>query len=244
MLPTICSSGYKQDYFSAVWSASLEYLDLNITTTPSQHCALQVRGFKVKLKHVLTGRQSRWNSSMTVRAGLVLKQVAVLQFVAIIIMMTATGHVAAAENSSSLLIDLRIESPVSNSTRLTANNGTSELSSVKPTRTTARLVRQRRIDSPARYQRNIQYSEDQLVVVSLDANGLERYRDVHNDPRLIRAELADGDGRLESRLLFRSSASFSFAIPDDPETDSVKILKPRWNGGEFAFDTIATLPIQ
>ena len=97
----------------------------------------------------------------------------------------------------------------------------------------ARVQRQRRID----------YSADQIVIVGIAADGSERSRRVMIDPRLIRAEAIRGEDDLGATRFYRDSVDFPILL-DDADVVEVRILKPRWNGAEWQFDTIGVAPLQ
>ena len=82
-------------------------------------------------------------------------------------------------------------------------------------------------------QRRPELSEDLLVIIAFNGRGEEVYRTSQIDPRLLRAETADENGRLTSSLLYRESVDFWVALPDDPEMDKAVFYHPWWTGEVF-----------
>lgn len=89
-------------------------------------------------------------------------------------------------------------------------------------------------------QRNPQLSRDHLVIIGVDADGVEIARVTTPDPTLVRAETVDEEGRISSRRLFRDSVDFSVVLPDDPKIVKLEIRRPRWTGSEFVLDLVGT----
>ena len=93
-------------------------------------------------------------------------------------------------------------------------------------------------------QRDPQLSEDDLVVVAVDAQGKEIAWQVVKDPSLVRAETPSASGELEHRLLRRPEASFTVTLPQ-PTTGIVelRLYKPRWTGSAFVIDAVGSVVI-
>jgi hypothetical protein len=91
--------------------------------------------------------------------------------------------------------------------------------------------------------RSAELTDDHLVVLGLDARGEELGRVALIDPRIIRAEWADEEGRLTGRILFHSSADFTVFFPAALEIASVRILVPRWTGNGFDFQALGEIPV-
>jgi hypothetical protein len=106
-------------------------------------------------------------------------------------------------------------------------------------------VLERRPAGPRPRQRDPRVAEGQLVVVAVDAAGREVDRQVIPDPRLVRVEVADEDGRLEHHgTVVRDEVEFSVQVPDDREVAEIRLYQPRWTGTRFALDPVgsATVP--
>ena len=112
-----------------------------------------------------------------------------------------------------------------------------------PETASVQLVEQQVIAGAVRRLRHYQYSEDQIVVVAVDRSGNELYRDIHTDPRLVRAEVPNAAGNLEYKEFYSPSASMAFSIPNDSSAQAVRLLKPKWNGVSFSFEAIGVLAL-
>jgi hypothetical protein len=105
--------------------------------------------------------------------------------------------------------------------------------------TTRRLVTQ----MPAR-QRDPQLSEDDLVIVAVNAQGEEIAWQLVKDPSLIRAETPTASGELEHRVLRRSEASFIVTLPQPAAAIAeLRLYKPRWTGTAFVLDAVGSVTI-
>ena len=149
-----------------------------------------------------------------------------------------TGHWARAQQTGWVRqIHLRFE-PASHESPLQL------LSKTRPSAHRISVIDQKVIRGTLPIQRNPQLSEDQLVIVALNAQGNEVTRLYHHDPRLIRAETADPDGKLTTENLYRESVEFVIALPRIPAIKSILILQPRWTGSEFQLDAIGKTDIE
>jgi hypothetical protein len=92
-------------------------------------------------------------------------------------------------------------------------------------------------------ERRTELSEDHLVVLGLNAQGREIARVTLIDPRLIRAEWADDEGRLTKRILYRPSIDFTVFFPASGDITTVRVLKPEWTGAEFLFHALGETPV-
>ena len=96
---------------------------------------------------------------------------------------------------------------------------------------------------PAR-QRDPQLSEDDLVIVAVDAQGVEIAWQVVKDPSLVRAETPTPSGELEHRILRRADASFIVTLPQrSPAIATLRLYKPRWTGSAYVLDAVGTVTI-
>jgi len=91
--------------------------------------------------------------------------------------------------------------------------------------------------------RSSELTEDHLVVLGLDARGVEIGRVALIDPRLVRAEWADEDGRLTGNIFYRPSVEFSVVFPAALEIAAVRVLVPKWTGNGFAFQALGEIPV-
>jgi len=107
-----------------------------------------------------------------------------------------------------------------------------------------RVISRVRGEGPLPRERDPQLSADHLVVVSSDAAGREVDWRIVPDPRLIRAEFSDDQGRLTGRLLQRVEANLLVDIPDSPDIVRLRIYAPEWGGDGFVLRLIATADLR
>jgi hypothetical protein len=82
-------------------------------------------------------------------------------------------------------------------------------------------------------ERHPELSEDHLVVTAVDNRGMEGFRMIIPDPRLLRAETADASGRLSQVVFYRLSVDFWITLPEDPSFDRILVFQPQWSGTGF-----------
>ncbi len=93
-------------------------------------------------------------------------------------------------------------------------------------------------------ERSQQYSSQHIVVLGLSAEGVEIWRRVQLDPRLLRAEgMLQADASVATRTFLKADVQFSVAAPDEPDVRLLRILKPRWTGAGYALDVLAEIPL-
>jgi len=187
-------------------------------------------------KHCTTSRLLPWLTSFLAQAGDRAK--VSLASVLLLLVPTVSATAVAADDGNSLLLRATLVSPAAASV---ANDD--GLVEVAPSTASVQLVQRKLVSSPSRRLRHFQYSEDQIVVVAVDANGTELYRDVHTDPRLIRAEVTNAAGQLEYREFYSPSVSMAFSVPNDASLQSVRLLKPKWDGSTFSFEPVGVLAV-
>ena len=93
-------------------------------------------------------------------------------------------------------------------------------------------------------ERRPELAPDKLVVVLLDAGDREVDWRIIPDPRVIRGEFADADGKMNGQQLRRVETDFLVAIPDLPSITRLALYQPRWTGREFMLDLIGTVDLQ
>jgi hypothetical protein len=81
-------------------------------------------------------------------------------------------------------------------------------------------------DDPPR-QRSFELGEDHLLVLGVDARGAIRAWTVVANPRLVRAEFPDADGRLSGRVIERPETEILVDLPADPAIREVRVYQPR-----------------
>jgi len=113
-----------------------------------------------------------------------------------------------------------------------------DLAAMEPAQNTLSVLSQRQTPAALSRHRNPELSAQDLVVISLNAQGAETSRTVIRDPRLVRAESAEPSGRLTgSTLLYRKEVIFSVIVAD-PNAFAVRLYKPRWTGTQYVLDLI------
>jgi hypothetical protein len=107
-----------------------------------------------------------------------------------------------------------------------------------------RVVKRVRGLGPLPRERDPQLSTDHLVVVSSDGAGRETDWRIVPDPRLIRGEFPDEQGRLTGRLFQRSEANLLVDIPDRSDIVRLRVYACEWTGDAFTLHLIATADLQ
>lgn len=140
------------------------------------------------------------------------------------------GAVAAAQSAGEgLEITLKLSTPgVSPAGYLTARPAAHRVS-VRGLRPAA--------EAPA-VERNPELSEDMMVVAACDRDSRELARVIVIDPRLLRAEVADEEGRLTSRRLYRPEVEFTVALPGRLGIALLRLFHPVWDGGAFELELV------
>ena len=90
-------------------------------------------------------------------------------------------------------------------------------------------------------QRSAEMSSDHVVVVALDAEGRMRWCGLVEDPRLLRAEWPGADGELTGRVLYKESAEFFVAYPDDDSIKEIRLYHPDWDGRDFSLKPVGAV---
>jgi hypothetical protein len=96
---------------------------------------------------------------------------------------------------------------------------------------------------PPHPERFVELSEDRLVVSASGRDGRELGRITIVDPRLLRAEIADDEGRLSSVRLYRPEADFTIALPDVPAIASLRLFQPVWDGAAFVLELVGEVAL-
>ena len=89
--------------------------------------------------------------------------------------------------------------------------------------------------------RNPKLSEDQLVIVALNAKGERIDTQVIPDPRVLRAESTGPTGEIRGEVLHHATTELLITLPDDPTIIALRVYHPRWNGSTFLLDLIGTI---
>jgi hypothetical protein len=161
-----------------------------------------------------------------------------IQAVMLSFLVLPIGLAEAGDTGMTRVIELHVSSTSPNAAR-------DNLSAAPPTDNTIKILSQKRTQGALPKQRNPELSQQNLVIVGVNAQGQEISRTVMLDPRIIRAETAEPSGKLTSSgLLYRNDATFSVMVPDEPGVIGLKVYQPRWSGSEYTLDLIgeAKLP--
>ena len=93
-------------------------------------------------------------------------------------------------------------------------------------------------------QRDPQLSEDDLVIVAVNAQGADVGWQLVKDPSVVRAEAPTASGELRGQVLRRPQTSFVVTVPQaSPAIAVLRVYKPRWTGSGFALDALGTVTI-
>jgi len=105
------------------------------------------------------------------------------------------------------------------------------------------LLGQARFTGAPRRERQPEPSANDLVVVVQDSEGRDLDWRIVPNPRLIRLETPDQDGRLSGRTIERDEVEMLLYIPDIPGADRLQIFSPVWNGKDYTLDPLGQLTI-
>ncbi len=105
------------------------------------------------------------------------------------------------------------------------------------------VLNRRRGIGPLPQERDPQLSDDRLVIISTDATGRELDWRIVMDPRLVRAEVPDAQGRLSGRRLMRTEVNLLVAVPDNPEIVRLRIYVPELTSDGYVLNLLATVDL-
>jgi hypothetical protein len=105
------------------------------------------------------------------------------------------------------------------------------------------VLNRRRGIGPLARERDPQLSDDRLVVISTDATGRELDWRIVMDPRLVRAEVPDAQGRLSGRRFMRAEVNLLVAVPDNPEIVRLRIYAPELTADGYVLNLLATVDL-
>jgi hypothetical protein len=106
------------------------------------------------------------------------------------------------------------------------------------------VVNRRRGIGPLPQERDPQLSEDRLVVVSVDATGRELDWRLVMDPRLVRAEFPDAQGRLSGQTFQRTEINLLVDLPNDTDIVRLRIYAPQMTADGFVLNLLVTVDLQ
>ena len=105
------------------------------------------------------------------------------------------------------------------------------------------LLGQTRFSGAPRRERQPEPSANDLVVIVQDSDGRDLDWRIVPNPRLLRLETPDQDGRLSGRTIERDEVEMLLYIPDLPGADRIQIFSPVWNGKDYTLDPLGQLTI-
>jgi hypothetical protein len=106
------------------------------------------------------------------------------------------------------------------------------------------VLNHRRGIGPLPQERDPQLSEDRLVVISVDAIGRELDWRIVMDPRIVRAEFPDAQGRLSGRTFHRTEVNLLVDVPNNPDIVRLRIYAPQPTADGFVLNLLVTVDLQ
>lgn len=106
------------------------------------------------------------------------------------------------------------------------------------------LLERRRVPGSFPRQRNPELSSNHIVVVAVDAHGLEIHRQLIADPRILRVERPGPTGELRGIVLHHAKTELLITLPDDPAITELWLYHPRWTGRTFILDLLGTIALR
>lgn len=106
------------------------------------------------------------------------------------------------------------------------------------------VLQRRSLSGSLPRHRNPTLSEDQLVIIALDAQGKRLDTQVIPDPRVLRAESPGPSGEIRGEILHHATTELLITLPDDPMITELVVYHPRWNGSTFLLHLLGTINLQ
>ena len=94
---------------------------------------------------------------------------------------------------------------------------------------------------PVARQRAPRISSEKIMVFALDASGGLLHWLLISDPRILRAEFPDAQGRLSGQVLRHRNPEFLVQLPYDPRTAELRFYHPYWTGKAYVLKLLATV---
>lgn len=105
------------------------------------------------------------------------------------------------------------------------------------------LAEQKRSTGFLRRERRPQLSPDLLVLVVRASDGRELDWRTAPNPRILRAETPQPDGRLTGQVFELPEVDLFVVIPWLAEASAIRVYQPRWTGTEYALDAIGDVAL-
>ncbi len=154
---------------------------------------------------------------------------------------TSFAPAKADDTETAQALSLRLVMPASAPSAATV--GPQLKSAPAPPARSVSVIEQRKIQGRPQQQRSPSLSEDQLVVVGLDASEHEIARTIIPDPRLVRAEGIGPKGQMTGQKLYLEVVDFPLVLPDDPRIVAIQVFQPRWTGTDFVLELVGSTQI-
>jgi hypothetical protein len=87
------------------------------------------------------------------------------------------------------------------------------------------------VRGPLVRERDPQWSEDEIVVVAIDAAGRETSWQKVRDPRVLRSEQPGPTGELQGETFYRVETELVVVVPD-ASTTALRVYEIRWDGAQ------------
>ena len=141
-------------------------------------------------------------------------------------------HTVQAEKSQTLQVSLTNQTNVSNKAFSETQSRNTKIT-LKQTKTSDKAIAR---------QRSLEFSPTQIFIVALDRNRQALWWTLENDPRILRLETADEQGRLSNpNLVYSNEADLLFSLPADERIVEARFYRPVWNGEEYSLEIIGSL---
>jgi hypothetical protein len=94
-------------------------------------------------------------------------------------------------------------------------------------------------------QRVLELSQNQIMVVAINAQKQVLWWNLQPDPRVFRAETSDDAGNLSGKTLYRNDSEILFSIPADAAINEVRFYHPVWDGtSSYSLQQIGRLNLE
>lgn len=97
-------------------------------------------------------------------------------------------------------------------------------------------------DGTLRKQLSLDQLEDEIFVTAVNANAQLLWWTRMIDPRLLRAEAAEEEGKLRNQLYHRSKVNIFVNAPEDEQITELRFYLPHWTGEKYTLEPLYTVP--
>ena len=92
--------------------------------------------------------------------------------------------------------------------------------------------------------RSFEMSSQHLVVITIDSTNHLRWWSLIPDPRILRAEEPDSNGRLSGKVLYQSNVEVILEIPDDAAAIQLRFYHPQWTDGKVTLVPVSSVALR